>query len=561
MTEVAADGSSRAHVGIVGGGPVGLMLALFLDRHGVRSVLFNTDETTRWHPKGGSQNARTMEYYRQLGISNKVRGLGLPPDHPTDVAYFTRFGGNELARLRMPSSAEKIRAIAQSPATDQVPEPLHRANQMYVEKFLLEHARTRSNITLRFGWRADTFEDDGDGVTIRTIRDRDGKTERWRTQYLVGADGGQGIVRRALGIHYSGYGPLEQVYLGGKMFSTYVRVPTLYRDFLGKCRAFQYWVVNPELRTTITSVNGIDEFMFWTKPRTPEADADNNAVINAMRRSTLSNIDVTVLGHHPWMAGVALVAERYGAGRVLLAGDSAHLFTPTGGFGMNTGIEDSANLAWKLAAIVQGWGGASLLDSYEVERKPVAVRNTGAARALTKNVGDVETPAEMEEDSSAGAAARRKVGAFLATFGEQYGSIGVQLGARYDGSPIVAEDGAPPTDNFINYTPSSVPGGRAPHFWMDDGRGFGSSLFDRLGTGFTLLRLGGRTPSGSALVEAAAQTRIPFKVLDCADDEARDLYGCDLALIRPDQHVAWRGNANPADAERLIARTVGARKR
>lgn len=544
-------------VAIVGGGPVGLVLALLLDKHGVRSVLFNTEETTRWHPKGSSQGARTMEHFRRLGIAGNVRALGLPADHPTDVIYFTRFGGWELARLPMPSAAEKLKAIVAASKTDQVPEPLHRANQMYVEKFLLEHVRTRPNITALFGWRVEDFIDDGENVTLHAIRERDGKRETWRSAYLAGCDGGQGMVRRALGIHYAGQS-LQQAYMGGRMFSTHVRVPTLARDFLRKDLGFQYWVVNPELRTTITSVNGADEFMFWTRAKDESAEADDGVVAGAMRRSTNSNIAVEVLAHHPWTAGMALVAERYGAGRVFLAGDAVHLFTPTGGFGMNTGVDDAANLAWKLAAMVQGWGGSGLLASYEAERKPIALRNTGAARQLSKNIGDIAIPPAVEQNSPAGEQARRELGAVLSTCGEQYGSIGVQLGARYDGSSIVAENGAPRSDDFVNYTPSSVPGGRAPHFWLDDGRGFGSSLFDRLGTGFTLLRLGGKAPATSALAEAAAQAAIPFTIVDCPDDEARDLYGCDLALIRPDQHVAWRGNAVAPDADRLLARVIGA---
>lgn len=557
MTANSDEEPRQIPVAIVGGGPVGLVLALLLDKHGVSSVLFNTEETTRWHPKGSSQGARTMEHFRRLGIADKVRALGLPADHPTDVIYFTRFGGWELARLPMPSAAEKIKVVAAASKTNQVPEPLHRANQMYVEKFLLEHVRTRPNIVVRFGWRVEDFIDDGKAVTLYAIRENDGTRETWRSAYLVGCDGGQGMVRRALGIRYAGQS-LQQAYMGGRMFSTHVRVPTLARDFLRKDLGFQYWVVNPELRTTITSVNGADEFMFWTRAKDENAEADDRVVANAMRRSTNSNIAVEVLAHHPWTAGMALVAERYGAGRVFLAGDSVHLFTPTGGFGMNTGIDDAANLAWKLAAMVQGWGGSDLLASYEAERKPIAVRNTGAARQLSKNIGDIAIPPAIEQDSPAGEQARRELGAVLSTCGEQYGSIGVQLGARYDGSPIVAENGAPPSDDFINYTPSSIPGGRAPHFWMDDGRGFGSSLFDRLGPGFTLLRLGGEAPAASALTEAAAQAAIPFKIIDCPDDEARDLYGYDLALIRPDQHVAWRGNAVTSDADRLWARVTGA---
>ena len=547
---------SRIPIAIVGGGPVGLMLALFLDLYGVRSVLFNVEEMTRWHPKGSTQGARTMEHYRRLGIAGNVRALGLPADHPTDVIYFTRFGGWELARLPMPSATQTMQAIAASAKTDQVPEPLHRANQMYVEKFLLEYLRTRPNIVVRFGWRVEDFADDGDGVTINAVCERDGKRESWRSAYLAGCDGGQGMVRRVLGIHYTG-GALQQAYMGGRMFSTHVRVPTLARDFLRNDRGFQYWAINPELRTTITSVNGTDEFMFWTRAKGEDANADDRAVVDAMRRSTNSDIAVEVLAHHPWTAGMALVAERYGVGRVFLAGDSVHLFTPTGGFGMNTGVDDAANLAWKLAAMLQGWGGSGLLASYEAERKPIALRNTGAARQLSKNIGDITIPPAVEDDTPAGEQARRELGAVLSTCGEQYGSIGVQLGARYDGSPIVAEEGAPPADDFINYTPSSVPGGRTPHVWLDEKRNYGSSLYDQLGTGFTLLRLGPNVPDTSVIVAAAARQNIPLKVLDVADTDARDLYGCDLAVIRPDQHVAWRGNKPMAQPDRLFAQFVG----
>ena len=533
------------------------MLALFLDLHGVRSVLFNTEETTRWHPKGSTQNARTMEHYRRLGISGPIRGLGLPADHPADVAYFTRFGGHELARLKMPSTTDARRATANAPKTDQVPEPLHRANQMYVEDFLLGHVRTRPNITLRFGWRVERFIDDAAGVTIDAVCERNGAQEAWRSEYLAGCDGGQGDVRRTLGISYSGQS-LHQPYMGGKMFSTYVKVPALQREFLRGDPCFQYWIINPELRTTVTSVNGVDEFMFWTRAKNDSSQADDAAVIQAMRRSTKSDIAVEVIAHHPWTAGMALVAERYGAGRVFLAGDAVHLFTPTGGFGMNTGIDDAANLAWKLSAMVQGWGGSGLLSSYEAERKPVAVRNTGAARELSRNIGDIAVPPELEDDGASGEAARRTLGALLATCGEQYKSIGVQLGARYDGSPIIAAEGMPPSDSFISYTASSVPGGRAPHVWLDDGRGFGSSLYDRLGAGFTLLHLGPHPPETTALTDAAAARKMPLRTLTVADPDIRDFYNCDLVLIRPDQHVAWRGNAAPQDASALLARLVGA---
>jgi 2-polyprenyl-6-methoxyphenol hydroxylase-like FAD-dependent oxidoreductase len=549
-----SEGTHTIPVAIVGGGPVGMMLALFLDRHGVRSVVFNTEPDVRFHPKGSTHNARTMEHYRRLGFAEMVRGLGLPADHPTDVAYFTRFNGHELARLRMPSAAEKRAAVAASPRTGQVPEPIHRANQMYVERAMAARVRSRPNIALRFGWQVTGLAADADGVSLRAEPVSGGAAETWRAAYAAGCDGGRSFVRRHLGIAYGGAKSLDQEFFGGRMVSVYLRAPTLYPQFLGDRRAFQYWVFNPELRTAIVALDGKDEFLLWSRAGDEAIEAD---VRRLMHGCTGADLPLEILALNPWTSGVALVADRFGDGRVLLAGDAVHLFTPTGGFGMNTGIDDTANLSWKLAAMVQGWGGAGLLDSYEIERRPVAIRNTNAARALARNVGDVPLPAEMEEPSAAGEAARRRVGAFLSTFGEEFASIGVQLGARYDGSPIVVADGAPPNDNLIEYVPSSVPGGRAPHLWMDRSRGAGDSLFDRVGIGFTLLRLGPHAPDAASFASAARRRGVPLTVLDVSDAEARDLYGCDLCLIRPDQHVAWRGNRAPDDAGPVIARVTG----
>lgn len=541
-------------IAIVGGGPVGLVLALFLDRHGVKSTVFNTETGPRFHPKGSTHNARTMEHYRRLGIADKIRALGLPDDHPTDVAYFTRFNAWELARLRMPSNAEKRAAVAAAPRTDQIPEPIHRANQMYVERALFEHVRTRPNITLRFGWQAESFAETDGGVTLDATRVSDGARETWSAAYLVGADGGRSVVRKSLGIDYGGADALKQAFFGGRMVSVHLRAPTLYRDVLRDRRAFQYWVVNPDLRTAIVPLNGIDEFLMWSRGDvSDQAEAD---LIRRLRRSCGADIPIEIIALNPWTAGVALVADSFGRGRVTLAGDAVHLFTPTGGFGMNTGLDDAANLSWKLAALVQGWGGASLLDSYERERRPVALRNTNAARGFAKNVGDVPVPPEMEEDSPAGAAARAKVGAYLATFGEEFASLGVQLGARYDTSPIVVPDGPPPCDDLTAYHPTSIPGGRAPHYWPTNGRGPGDSLFDRFGIGFTLLRLGKTPPGGAAFAAAAQAANIPLTTVDVPDTAARDLYACDLCLIRPDQHVAWRGNKID-DAAKILARVTG----
>src|SRR5690242_7235840 len=280
-------------VAIAGGGPVGLMLALFLDRLGVRSVLFNSELTTRWHPKGSTESARTMEHFRRLGIAGDIRALGLPDDHSTDVAYFTRFSRTELARLRMPSAAEVKERLARSAKTDQVPEPIHRANQMHVERSLFDHARTRSNIDMRFGWHVEQFTQDASGVTLMA-RHANNERWKWRAQYLVGCDGGRSEVRRALGIKFRGEAGLEQRYFGGRMFSTYVRAPSLYRDFLGRRRAWQYWAVNPEIRASLIAVNGKDEFLFRTRAEEPDQPPSDALVADAMRRCVGADVAVEV---------------------------------------------------------------------------------------------------------------------------------------------------------------------------------------------------------------------------------------------------------------------------
>ncbi|THA70113.1 monooxygenase [Streptomyces sp. A0958] len=543
-------------VAIVGGGPVGIMLALFLDRHGVRSVVFDEGENPYDVPRGNTHNARTMEHYRSLGISAPIRALGLPAEHPADIAYFTRYSGPELSRLKLASRARRMRQTAVAPATDQTPEPVHRANQMYVERFLYEHVRTRPNITLRLGRQVTDIEQDAEHVFLRA-QPADGPAEHWTARFAVGCDGGRGLVRRSLGVRYDGEGALDQEVLGSRATAAHLRLPTFHRDVMTGRRAWSYWSLNSELAMNLISLNGADEFFLLTSSVAPDAGPDD--IADLVRRGAGMPLPVEVLGRRPWTPGVALVAERFTIGRILLAGDAAHLFTPNGGFGMNTGVDDAANLAWKLAGILAGWGGPGLLASYEAERRPTARRNTTAARELNMGLGAVERPAELEHPGPDGAAARARVGDQLRCYGERTHSLGVQLGARYDGSPVIAQDGPPPADSWGTYTPSSVPGGRAPHLWLDAWHGPGSSLYDRLGPGFTLLRLGGRAPTGKPLEAAAQAHGMPLTVLDVDQDAARDLYQRDLVLIRPDQHVAWRGDQLPQDPDALVALVTGAR--
>jgi len=476
--------------------------------------------------------------------------LGLPADYPTDVGYFTRLAGWELARIAMPSEAEKQRQLLANPTDWPTPEPILRCNQMYAERFL--HARVASSerITLRYGWTCTDWAETADGIDA-TIERADGAREVWRASYIVGCDGGRSIVRRKLGIHYDGE-TLDQAYLGGPMVNTHVRSSDFYRRTAVRA-CWQYWAVNAEVRSNLVALDGRGEFIFTGKLRSPDEQPDEAAIAQRFRATVGADLAVEFLGHSTWIGGQAYVAERFGSGRALLAGDAVHLFTPTGGFGMNTGVDDVANLAWKLTACLKGWGGPRLLQSYETERRPIAQRNTGASQQLARNVGAVPVGAAIEEDSAAGAAARAEASAFLSTFGEEFASIGVQLGARYEASPLIVPDGSvPPPDDLVRYVPTACPGGRAPHVWMPDG----SALFDHFGRGFTLLCLGGEGDA-RPLEAAAAARHVPLTTLAVPGAEARDLYRRTYALIRPDQHVAWRGDRLPDACDALLARVTG----
>jgi 2-polyprenyl-6-methoxyphenol hydroxylase-like FAD-dependent oxidoreductase len=539
-------------IAIVGGGPVGMMLAMHLQRAGVECLIVNAEPGPRWHPKGSTQNARTMEHYRRLGIAAGIRAQGLPAEYPTDVGYFTRLTGWELSRIAMPSDREKQRITVEAGPTDQVPEPLLRCNQMYAEAYAFKHLQTLPGIAKRYGWRCIAFKETADGVSITIENVETGQQETFDSAYLVGCDGGQSMVRRQLGIRYGGETLGAQAYAAGPSVSTYLRAPGFF-DRIPHARCWQYWTVNRDVRSNTVVLDGSDSLLFTTRLRNADDKPDEAIIARQFCASFGQNIDLEFIAHWPWTAGRALVADSFGRGRVLLAGDAVHLFTPTGGFGMNTGVDDAVNLAWKLAARVQGWGGPNLLASYEIERQPIAHRNTGAAKQFARNVGNVPVGAAMDEDSAAGISDREAARAFLADFGEEFASLGAQLGARYDGSPILAaDDAAPPSDDLTNYRPMSRPGGRTPHLWLEDR----SSLYDHLGTGFTLLRFK-NAPDTRALETAAAKRGMPLKILNVALDAGRDLYERDLALIRPDHYVAWRGNRLPEDCDALIGRITG----
>jgi 2-polyprenyl-6-methoxyphenol hydroxylase-like FAD-dependent oxidoreductase len=546
-----------ASVVIAGGGPAGLMLAIELGRRGIATLLLSERPGTTAFPQANATQARTMEHYRRLGFATAIRRTGMPSDYPTDVAYFTRIARYELARFELPAAAATgvlVKTLSGSWSAAELP---HRGSQLYIERVLRQEAEKLASVKLRFGWRVESFAEKGDHVLVDAAEVTSGEKRRFTGAYLAGCDGPRSTIRRQLGFRYHGEAGVARDYMGGRMLSIWFRAPALYRAIPNK-RAWQYWAVNATQRGLLLALDGHDEFvfMFQLRPGEDESRISDDWAKNAFYQALGAECPIDIIDRMPWTAGLTLVGEKFQNGRIFLLGDAVHLFTPTGGLGYNTAIEDAVNLGWKLAALLRGWGGARLLQSYEAERRQVALRNTAYARSFANSIGNFVPTPLLEDETPDGAAARDEAGIYLNRHArEEFNIPGVTFGARYDGSPIIAADGTtPPPDRANIYVPTATPGGRAPHAWLDDGR----SLYDALGFEFSLLRLGPKAPDSDALVAAATARGMPLSVVDLPQDELRDLYEADLALIRPDQIVAWRGNAVPEDCSHLLATVTGA---
>jgi 2-polyprenyl-6-methoxyphenol hydroxylase-like FAD-dependent oxidoreductase len=540
---------------IAGGGPCGLVLATELGRRGVPVLLVDPKPGTAFNPQANATQARTMEHFRRLGFAHEIRAQGLPADHPTDIAYFTRFARHELARLRLPTAAEAVRDIRTRSGSWAVAELPHRVAQKFVEQTLLRHARAFASNTIRHGWALDDFTDRGDHVDAVVRPVAGGAAETVRCRFLVGADGAKSLVRQRLGIAWEGETGVRRDFMGGRMLAVYLRAPTL-RAALPHPRAWMNVTVNAERRTFMCPVDGRDEYAFHAALGDAEGERDWSAddARRVFAQAVGVELPIEVLSLGTWLAGHSLVARRFRADNVVLAGDAAHLFTPTGGLGYNTAVEDAINLAWKLAAVVRGTPPEPLLASYEAERLPLADRNTGHARRFADSIGRFRAAPELERDDAVGEAARATASAYLLDHAKREFDIpGVTLGGRYDGSTIVVGDGsAPPPDETNRYVPSAVPGGRPPHAWLDDG----SSLFDTFHREWTLLALGPSPPSTSPFEEAAARLGVDLGVVRHGDATLAALYEAPLALIRPDHIVAWRGRPG-GDAAAVLARASG----
>jgi 2-polyprenyl-6-methoxyphenol hydroxylase-like FAD-dependent oxidoreductase len=543
---------SEAKVLIVGAGPVGLTLAIDLAWRGIDvTVVESRARAEPPEPKCNHVAARTMEIFRRLGIAEKVRNAGLPADYPHDISYRTTFTGPELTRIVIPCRRDRFTVTDGPDGNWPTPEPPHRINQIFLEPILFEHAAAQPRIRIVNRTSVDDVAI-GDASASATLRDLDsGKVRRMNCRFVIGCDGARSVVRKAIGAKLSGDEIVQRVQ------SSYIRAPDLI-DLQRHERAWGTGSINPRRAGMVYAIDGRERWLVhnYMKPGEGDFDSvDRDACIRAIL-GVGPEFRYDIISREDWV-GRRLIADKFRDRCAFIAGDAAHIWVPYAGYGMNAGIADAMNLSWLLAAHLNGWAPPSILDAYEAERWPITsqVSRFAMSHAEAEIRRRSAVPAAIEEDGPAGEAARRQVGRLAWEINvRQYACAGLNFGSYYDRSPIIAYDGgAHPAYTMDGYTPSTVPGCRTPHLRCDDGR----SLYDLMGPEFTLLRFD-RTLGVASLQIAAQHRGVPLAVVDVEAAAARGLYAHGLVLSRPDQHVAWRGDAVPSDAVALIDKVRGA---
>ena len=529
---------------IVGAGPVGLTLAINLGRQNIRCILFERHPKPQFLPKMERCNARSMEMFRRIGLSDKIRAAGLRSDCPMDVFIVEDLTKPPLLTEKHPSIDEFTKRIRAIEDLSSPLEPYQLISQYTLEPLLKEVAEGLPSVDVRFGHTFDEFEQDDEGVTVHCTGP-DGSRVTERAAYLVGCDGGTSPIRKQLGIRLRGEGGI--LMLQQALFyceELYDKLPR--GDGPGRGRHYH------RADTEHTFLLMQDSTKHWSLHATvPDAES--------MKRKFEEVVGFPVkyemLSCAPWKQNL-LLADRYREKRVFLAGDSVHLVIPTGGLGMNTGVGDAFDLAWKLAATLKGWGGPELLDSYEIERRQVGDRNVGASRFA--NVGRHKwralSAANIFEDTPEGHAVKATLIA-SADSEQRKGNrmIGAELGYRYVDSPCIDNIPGGPEHRIGEYNPTTWPGARLPHCWLDDG----TPMQDHLPETYVLLRLGRKAASGSAVAQAYAAIKAPFQEVSIPSDRIRDLYQSDLILMRPDLHIVWRGNAVPDNLTEIVSLSTG----
>ncbi len=514
---------------IAGAGPVGLSLACELGRLGIECVLVEKRDGSINVPKMSMVSSRVMEFCRRWGIADQVRKAVWPESHALDFVYVTSLKGRELARVKVPSYKDRKLAFT--------PEGACHCPQIYFDPILTAHVRTLPNVSLRYGLRLDAFTQTSHGVSasLTALDTGDGLTIH--ADYLVGCDGPGGIVRAALGIELGGLGRVAN---SANIYFRSKELPFLHDN--GWARIYRT-VDASGCWAELIPIDGVELWRLSVFDD-PEAAANPPATL---RRLMGADFPFELIDVSPWERR-DFVGASFGRGRVFLAGDAVHQCSPTGGFGMHMGIEDAMNLAWKLAATIEGWGGPNLLGSYELERRPIDARNVAISTRNYKQIEEI--PGWDDTLAKAGQLdpAVEWRDHLIALGGGEIEKIQY----CYEFSPICIADGTPEIVYDVrHFQPTTRPGARAPHVWLADGR----STLDLYGDGFVLLRFGEAGVEG--LLKEAARCKIPLRVVDIGEAEAAAIYQRRLVLVRGDGHVAWRGDALPGDPAALLARVTG----
>lgn len=533
----------QTQVLVVGAGPVGLSLAIELGLRGIAVSLVEQRVRAGAQPRAKTTNARSMQHMRRWGIADALRAAApLPYDYPTDIVFATALTGHTLAVIENAFEGAKRR-------DPRFPEPAQWVPQYTVEKVLHERLAQLPSVRLLSGTELMDFTQSATGVSA-TVRDlASSETRAIRAEYLVGADGARSRVRTVMGAKMQG----EHAFALNCNFI--VRIPELKRNPAAH-RAIMYWVVNPRAPSVLAPFDGNDVWAFGILLPPGVTEISDDDVGRRVCAAVGRDVEFEILERDIWAAH-RLIADRYRERRVFLAGDACHLHPPFGGYGMNLGIADGVDLGWKLSAVLAGWGGDVLLDSYEQERRAVHQRTINEAMTNYKTLPDHLLTENLDADTPEGARAREEISKVItAAKMREFKTLGVVLGSRYENSPIIVGDGStPPAEHHANFEPSAHPGCLAPHAWLDDG----TSLYDHLGLGYSLLLLDEAGAAAEDIKAAADDAGMPLKTIDLRRAGLAKLYEAPLALIRPDQFVAWRG-AN-ADATALVDTIRGVKTR
>jgi 2-polyprenyl-6-methoxyphenol hydroxylase-like FAD-dependent oxidoreductase len=518
---------------IVGGGPVGMALALDLAHRGVGHLVVEETDGVVSHPRVGTIGPRSMELFRRWGIADEVRAAGWPDDHPLDAAWVTRAGGHEVYRI-------PLGTVAGRTTPKHTPEPDAICPQHWLAPLLAKAVGD----ALRTSWRLDGFEQHGDHVHATVTDLGNGVTRTVRARYLVACDGASSLIRKVLGI-------AAPVRHRTQVFRNILfRAPEL-RELLGPRTAlFYFLMLSPSLRFPMRALDG--QGLYRLTVGVDNAEKSTMDSLGLVRRAIAFDTSFEVLSDNEWHL-THQVADRFSSGRVFLAGDAAHTLSPSGGFGMNTGIGGAADLGWKLAAALQGWAGPGLLATYEEERRPVAIASLEEANVNLRRTMDRELPPGLHDDGPKGEQVRAAVAEKLERSGarREFDAQGIHFGHVYRSSIVRAEP--EPQDEPGGWRQSATPGARAPHAWLEPGR----STLDLFGQGFALLSFG--TSDGvAAAVQAFATHRVPLDTTVCHNPGVAALYERRFVLVRPDGHVAWRGDELPVGLDELVDQVRGA---